>query len=58
MLRIYAPSETLIRTDAWDFTLEELSYLLEEHDGESFVLTDNRLWEAEAPYTVNTKGEL
>ncbi len=52
MLRIYAPSETLIRTDAWDFTLEELSYLLEEHDGESFVLTDDRLWEAEPP-TLN-----
>ena len=47
MLRIYAPCEVLIKTDAWDFSLEELPYLLEEHDGESFVLLDNSLWEAE-----------
>ena len=49
MLRIYAPNETLIKTDAWDFSIDELPYLLEEHDGESFVLLDDRLWEGEEP---------
>ena len=49
MLRIYAPEETLIRTEACDFSLVELPYLLEEHDGEVFVLLDVRLWEGEEP---------
>ena len=52
MLRIYKPSETLIKTEAWDFPLEEVPYLLEEHDGEAFVLLEDRLWEAEEP-TLN-----
>ena len=30
---------------AWDYPVEELDYLLEEHDGETFVLYNNRLWE-------------
>ena len=49
MLRIYKPGETLIRTEAWDFSLEEVPYLMEEHDGEAFVLMEDRLWEAEEP---------
>ena len=49
MLRIYAPEETLIKTEACDFSLVELPYLLEEHDGEVFVLLEDRLWEAENP---------
>lgn len=36
-----------IAPDGWDFPLEELDYLLEEHDGETFVLKDGRLHEAE-----------
>lgn len=31
--------------DAWDFPIEELDYLMEEHDGETFVLIKNRLVE-------------
>lgn len=29
----------------WDYPLEEIDYLLEEHDGETFVLIDDRLYE-------------
>lgn len=36
-----------IAKDAWDFPLEELGYLTEEHDGETFVLSGDRLFEAE-----------
>ena len=32
-------------SDDWDFPIEELDYLLEEHPGESFVLKDDRLYE-------------
>lgn len=32
-------------SDDWDFPIEELDYLLEEHPGESFVLQDDRLYE-------------
>ena len=39
--------ESLTKEDAWDFPLEEIPYLLEEHDGESFVLKEGRLVEAE-----------
>ena len=49
MLRIYKDDETLIKTEGWDFSFEELPYLLEEHDGEPFVLMEDRLWEAEEP---------
>jgi len=35
-----------VAEDAWDFPLEEVGYLLKEHDGETFVLKDGRLWEA------------
>lgn len=30
----------------WDFPIEELEYLVEEHDGETFVLMNGRLYEA------------
>lgn len=36
---------TKIVEDGWDFPIEELDYLLEEHDGETFALKDGRLWE-------------
>lgn len=39
--------KSLIRVDAWDFPIEELEYLLEEHDDETFVLCDGRLWETD-----------
>lgn len=29
----------------WDFSIEELDYLLEEHNGETFLLQHNRLYE-------------
>ena len=29
----------------WDFLIEEIPYLLIEHNGETFVLKDNTLWE-------------
>lgn len=55
MIRIYSREEfkdmvdwDMIDSDAidgWDFPIEELDYLLEEHDEESFVLIDNRLYE-------------
>lgn len=31
--------------DAWDFPIEELDYLMEEHNGETFVLIRGRLVE-------------
>ena len=31
----------------WDYPLEEIDYLLDEHDGETFVLIGDRLYEAE-----------
>lgn len=40
--------ETPNKATGWDFPIEELDYLLEEHDGEAFVLWDGRLYEKEA----------
>jgi len=37
---------TKIAADAWDFPIEELRYLLAEHDGETFVYVNGRLYEA------------
>lgn len=37
---------SLIQYGGWDFPIEELAYLVEEHDGETFVLTNGRLYEA------------
>ena len=36
-----------IKTDGWDFPLDEVPYLLAEHDGETFVYKNGRLYEAE-----------
>ena len=36
----------LITVDAWDYPIEELDYLCETHDGEMFVLSEGRLYEA------------
>lgn len=35
-----------IQYGGWDYPIEELEYLLEEHDGEAFVLMNGRLYEA------------
>lgn len=43
-IKIYKSSDSILE-DAWDFPIEELDYLLEEHPGESFVLSNGRLWE-------------
>ena len=32
---------------AWSFPIEELGYLLEEHDNQTFVLVDDELWETD-----------
>ena len=42
-----AKDERLIKEDAWDFPIEEIPYLLEEHNGETFVFKEGRLVEAE-----------
>lgn len=39
--------ESKIAEDAWDFPLTEIPYLLGDHDGETFVYKDGRLYEAE-----------
>lgn len=39
--------ESKIREDAWDYPIEEIDYLLEERDGETFVYRDGRLFETE-----------
>lgn len=36
-----------VKKYGWDYPIEELEYLLEEHDEEVFVLIDGRLYEAE-----------
>lgn len=49
MIKIYSKDEmkNLEIVDDWDFPIEELDYLLEEHNEESFVLINNRLYEVE-----------
>ena len=42
--------ERRIREDGWDFPITEIPYLLADHDGETFVYKDGRLYEAEADY--------
>jgi hypothetical protein len=34
-----------IAKNGWDWEIDELDYLLEEHDGETFVLFDGKLHE-------------
>jgi hypothetical protein len=31
--------------ECWDFSLEEINYLLQEHCGETFLLKNGRLYE-------------
>lgn len=51
MIKIYTKNEIKdvekYIVDNWDFPIEELDYLLEEHNEESFVLINNRLYEIE-----------
>lgn len=51
MIKIYKKNEIKdvekYIVDNWDFPIEELDYLLEEHNEESFVLINNRLYEIE-----------
>lgn len=42
-IKIYKEGQLV--EDGWDYPLDELGYLLEEHPGESFVLKDDRLYE-------------
>lgn len=44
-IRIYKTKGTQIPEDAWDYPLDEIDYLIDEHPGESFVLIDDRLYE-------------
>ena len=39
-------NESLIEQEGWDFPLDEILYLLEVHNGETFVLIGDRLHEA------------
>ena len=41
---------------AWDYPIEELEYLLKEHDGETFVYSNGRLFEAESETTIFVEG--
>ena len=45
MKYIIVYSEGELSEDAWDFSVDEIDYLCEEHGGESFVFKDGRLWE-------------
>lgn len=53
MIKIYKEkdfSKNLIEilkkdSEIWSFPIEELAYLLEKHDKESFILINNRLYE-------------
>lgn len=49
MIKIYSKEEIEnvenYIVDSWSFPIEELDYLLEEHNNESFVLINNRLYE-------------
>lgn len=44
---IIVDNPMLIPEDAWDFPLDELEYLIDEHDGETFVVFNGRLYEAD-----------
>lgn len=43
-----------VASEGWDFPLEEIDYLLEEHNGEVFILKNGRLWETDSfiPYNI------
>jgi hypothetical protein len=43
---IITTNTDLIADSAWDFPIEELDYLCEAHNGETFVLFGDRLYEA------------
>lgn len=48
--------------EGWDFPLEELDYLLKEHNGEVFLLQNGRLYEVMdyvdlTDFIDNIKGE-
>ena len=48
MIRITRDRKGLrIPEDAWDFPLEEVDYLCENHDGCTFLLINGRLYETE-----------
>ena len=51
MIRITTNTD-LIADNAWDYPLDELGYLCEEHDGETFVLLGERLYEAMRMYEM------
>ena len=41
----YNNGSYIIDDEGWDFPIEELDYLLEEHNGEVFLLQNDRLYE-------------
>lgn len=41
-----------INAFGWDYPLEELEYLVREHDGETFVICNNRLFETKESILV------
>lgn len=42
---IISADEKLIDANGWNFPVEEIDYLLAEHNGETFVLKNDRLYE-------------
>ena len=45
----------MYKNEPWDFPIEELDYLLEEHNGEIFKLVGDRLEEVEAFWFENLR---
>ena len=45
----------LIDEQGWDFPITEIDYLLEEHEGETFALKDDRLWECDPDKEVSRR---
>ena len=46
----------LIDEQGWDFPVEEIDYLLDEHAGETFALKDKRLWECDPDKIYETSN--
>ena len=49
----FAKGRYMYKNESWDFPIEELDYLLEEHNGEIFKLVGDRLEEVEVFWFEN-----
>lgn len=57
MIKLIADT-THIDPEGWDFPFEELDYLMEVHDDETFVIKDDRLYEADVDADELEEGSL